>query len=253
MTETAREEAKNVKFSVHDDAADLGAAAAALAVEAIETALAERGRALVLLAAAPSQLPVLAELARRDLDHSRIDYFHMDEYVGLPVDSPRRFGNWLISEFFEAIDSRPVASFHRLPAGSTGAEIAASYTAELPAGPFDLVLCGIGMNAHIAFNDPGCDFDDPQDVRVVDLAVDSRLQQVREGLFAQLDDVPTQAVTLTVPRLMRARRVVCSVLGEVKRAALAEVLDRDPTNQVPATVLKLHPDAYLLADTAARG
>ena len=242
-----------MQFSVHEHVADLGAAAADLAVEAIQAALAGGGRAQVLLAAAPSQLPVLTELAGRELDHSRIDYFHMDDYVGLPADSPRGFGNWLISEYFEKIDGRPLDSFHRLPAGPSGEEMAASYAARLPRGPFDVVLCGIGMNAHIAFNDPGCDFWDPQDVRVVELAVDSRLQQVREGLFARLEDVPTQAVTITVPRLMRARRVICSVLGEVKREALAEVLDRGPTNQLPATVLKLHPDAHLLADAEARG
>ncbi|MGO1739539.1 MAG: 6-phosphogluconolactonase [Actinomycetaceae bacterium] len=231
--------------------ASLGAEGAEIARRAIARAHDDGREASVLLAAAPSQLPVLTALTRLDGHDRPVRYFHMDEYVGLGPAAPQSFGRWLEVNYLDRLPSGHAATFERIPATGDPDEVLAAYTAALPAGDFDLVLCGVGINGHLAFNDPGTDLADPRPVRLVELAEASRSQQVDEGLFPSLDDVPTHALTLTVPRLLASRTVVCSVLGTAKAAATRAMLEEGVTNEVPATALQSHPDVTLLADPEA--
>ena len=226
--------------------AELGKLAGQRAAELLGAALAENGRARVMLAAAPSQQPTLQFLAAQDLDFANVEFFHMDDYLALPTDSPVGFGNWLHNNFLSLLRAEPV--FHRIDISADPDASAAAYSAEMGDDPFDLTLCGLGVNAHLAFNDPPADFNDPRSAKVVELDQTSRQQQVGEGHFPTLDDVPKLAITVTIPRLLNARHVICSVPGAEKRDAVARTIAGDPDPMIPGTALKLHPDAHLYVD-----
>jgi len=232
------------------NASEVGRQAAAIAAMAIVRASRANSRVNVLLAAAPSQAPALAALAALDV-HERVTYFHMDEYLGLPEGAPQSFGSWLRREFLERLPEGTDTRFVPIDTTLAPQDAVDTYAAALPRGDFDLVLCGIGVNGHLAFNDPGTDLDDEQPVRRVRLAEASRRQQVNDGLFEALQDVPEYALTLTVPRIMAARTIVCSVLGAQKARAVRETLRQRRTSRVPATVLNEHPDATIVADREA--
>lgn len=230
----------------HDDPRALGEAAGTQAAELIAEAIAARGSARVMLAAAPSQAATLERLASADLDFSRVVFFHMDDYIGLPSDAPQGFGNWLDAHFLSRLAAVPV--FHRIDTSLVAAESAAAYAAVMGDELFDVTLCGLGVNGHLAFNDPPADFADPLAARPVSLDDTSRQQQVDEGHFPDFDAVPAQAITVTIPRLLAARHIVCSVPGAQKQRAVTETLRRDPDPMFPGTALHTHPDVHLFVD-----
>ena len=211
--------------------------------EELRARLARQDGVRVIFAAAPSQSETLERLrVAEGIDWSRVTAFHMDEYLGLPAGAPQRFGEWLKAALFDHV---PLAKVHLFdPLVSVD-----QYAEELAAAPIDLVVLGIGVNGHIAFNDPpDADLDDPLPLRVVELAAASRRQQVDEGLFARLEDVPVEAVTLTVPRLLDAGRLFCVVPGAAKADAVRAAL-QDPIGPAcPATALRRHPDCTLYLD-----
>ena len=235
-----------IAVSVHPTREALGVAAGALAARFLREALERRSRATVMLAAAPSQAATLAELATApDVDWSRVSAFHMDEYVGLAPEAPQGFGVWLQRSFLCRV---PAVTFHRMEVTGDPQVQAEAYASLLPVGPFDLVLLGLGVNGHLAFNDPPARFDDPQDTRVVELDVVSRRQQVDEGHFPTFEDVPRRAITITIPRLLRAERVVASVPGAEKRDAVRATLTAPIGPDHPGTALRTHPDVALFLD-----
>ena len=217
----------------------------------IRRLLATQRGARMIFAAAPSQSEMLAALVGMEgIDWTRVTAFHMDEYLGLSPEAPQRFGVWLRSAIFDRL---PFAAVHLLEPGGDPEAAAKTYAERLGEAPIDIVCCGIGTNGHLAFNDPPADLDDPLDVKVVELDGACRQQQVDDGCFARFDDVPTQALTLTVPRLLSATRIFCCVPGVFKREAVRRTL-RDPiSGRVPATALRTHADwsLYLDDDSAA--
>ncbi|MFI5731766.1 6-phosphogluconolactonase [Kribbella sp. NPDC051587] len=235
------------QISTHPTRSALGHAAAALAAERIRQAIEWTSAARVMLAAAPSQAATLTSLAEEPgIDWSRVEFFHMDEYVGLPTEAPQAFATWLHRTFLNKV---PQASFHPVAPGSD-AEAAAQYYEQLMgSAPFDVVLLGLGVNGHLAFNDPPADLDDPRAAKVVALDETSRRQQVDEGHFAALSDVPTHAVTVTIPRLLNARDVIASVPGAPKRQAVQDTLTRPIGPDHPGTALRTHARVHLFLDT----
>lgn len=234
----------------HPTPAELGRRAGAHAAEVLSERLTMPGHARVLLAAAPSQRATLRALAAAPgVDFGRIEFFHMDDYLGLPDDAPQGFANWLDREFLTLLPQAPV--FHRMQMSLPAAEATEQYADVLGEQPFDLVLCGLGVNAHLAFNEPGSDFADPQRVRLIEMDEASRRQQVDEGHFPGLAAVPTHALTVTIPRILHAAQLICSVPGAVKRDAVRATLELDPTPEVPGTALKLRPDVHLYLDQEA--
>ena len=233
---------------VFPDPVALGAAAAAAAADSLRRTIEERGTARLILAAAPSQTQTLAALSVAEgIDWSKVQAFHMDEYVGLPVDAEQRFGLWLRRHF---TTPAPLTVFD--PEGGADLEAEAARYADLvSAEPIDVVLAGIGVNGHLAFNDPPADFGTTDIVQVVALDQTSRRQQVDEGLFARLDDVPTHAWTLTVPCLLSAREIFCMVSGVAKRDAVRRTLRGPVDPDVPASVLRTHSRARLFVDREA--
>lgn len=232
-----------LQVTVAADPEEAGRLAAA-DIAAHLTALTSRQESVrVVFAAAPSQSAMLRALAAAGIDWSRVQAYQMDEYLGLPADAPQRFGNWLRRHLFDLVP----LTFHPLTFHPL-----LTAPAYLDPAPVDLVCLGIGENGHLAFNDPpGARFDDDQDLRVVDLDLTSRVQQVHDGLFASVDDVPTQALTLTIPRLMRSGRVVGVACGPNKAAAVQRTLSEQVDASCPATALRRHENATLYTDLAA--
>ncbi|WP_419992694.1 6-phosphogluconolactonase [Streptomyces boninensis] len=237
---------------VFPDRAAAGRAAGAAAAAALRATLARQDTARVVFAAAPSQLATLAALrAAPGIDWSRVIAFHMDEYIGLAPDAPERFGRFLREQVGDLLRPREL---HLISPGDDPEAECARYAELLAAAPIDLVCLGIGDNGHLAFNDPPvADFADPHPVKVVALDDACRRQQVGDGCFARLDDVPEHAVTLTVPALLAGRRLIATVPGAAKHDALHAALEGPVTTACPASALRGHPAAELYADLAAYG
>jgi glucosamine-6-phosphate deaminase len=225
-------------------------AASDIALE-IRTCLRRQPGLRMIFAAAPSQSEMLSALRKeKDIDWSRVTAFHMDEYLGLSADAPQRFGNWLRKAIF---DHLPFAAVHLLEPGDNPAQTASEYAAKLNAAPIDIVCCGIGFNGHLAFNDPPADFNDPLTVKTVHLDSKCRQQQVDDLCFATLNDVPTRALTVTVPGLLAGHAIFCTVPGALKKEAVYRALSEPITPMCPASALRLHPRCMLYLDPDSAG
>lgn len=225
----------------------MGRAAAADVAEELRARLDSQQNVRMVFAAAPSQQEMLDALANEPgIEWQRVAAFHMDDYVGLPADAPERFGNWLRAALFDRL---PFQAVHLIDAVKPPETAAAEYAAELAAAPIDIVCLGIGVNGHIAFNDPPvADLDDPLDVKVVELDETCRRQQVDDGCFPSFDAVPTHAITLTVPRLLNAGRLFCVVPGPAKAPAVRRTLNDEIGTACPATALRTHEHCTLYLD-----
>jgi glucosamine-6-phosphate deaminase len=206
----------------------------------------------VVFAAAPSQNEFLQAItADRDIDFSRIEAFHMDEYIGLPADSPQTFGYFLRKALF---DKRQFKAVHYI--GSTAADaqaVADAYGKLISEREIDIVCMGIGENGHIAFNDPPvADFSDPYPMKIVALDSVCRSQQVHDGCFPNLESVPTHALTLTIPTLARASHHFCVVPAATKAQAVYDTLHAPIGTACPATIMRgwVRPILYLDSDSA---
>lgn len=232
---------------------DMGLIAAAEIRAAIIEALADKDELNIIFAAAPSQNEVLASLvADKSIPWNRINAFHMDEYIGLSKDAPQGFGNFLKEHLFGLV---PFKSVNYIDISATDPEAeCARYEELLKAHPIDIIVMGIGENGHIAFNDPPvADFNDTRLAKPVKLDEICRQQQVNDGCFATIDDVPTHAITLTVPTFMRAAKLFCVVPAKTKAWAVKETLTGSIDEHCPASILRTHESAalYLDADSAA--
>ena len=240
-------------IAIYATKAALGQAAALEARRVIQAAIAERGAANVILATGNSQLSFLHALRELDgIDWPRVTIFHMDEYVGIDPEHPASFPLFLRRHILDAVQP---GRFYPVPGQPDDVEQACrAYEALLRAHPADLVAMGWGENGHIAFNDPPyADFDDPVWVKVVALAEASRRQQVGEGHFATLADVPTHAITLTIPALLAPRRILCIVPEARKANAVRDCLTLPISEDHPGSILRTvgHAQLYLDAESAA--
>lgn len=243
----------DLRVEIYPDDAALGAAAAHDAAAAIHEAVAARHEAHVILATGNSQLAFLEALASTPgLPWSRVELYHMDEYVGLGGDHPASFRRFLRERIVDRVKPR---AFHEIR-GDVPPEVeAARYAALLSTRHVDLTCMGIGENGHLAFNDPpDARFDDPLGARVVKLDEVSRSQQVGEGHFKTLADVPKHAISLTIPTLLASTRVQVVVPEARKSGAVRRSL-LDPVDEAcPASILQRTPHAtlYLDADAASQ-
>jgi glucosamine-6-phosphate deaminase len=239
-----------LEVRVFDSRDAAGADGAEIAAKIIRAEIERAGRAAVIFAAAVSQDPFLAALGAHDVDWTRVTAFHMDEYAGMSAGHPASFRRFLRERLFDHV---PVAAFHQLDgeAADTDAECA-RYAGLLRQAEPCLVIMGIGENGHLAFIDPPvCDFSDPRDVRPVQLDQVCRMQQVHDGAFAQLEDVPRSALSLTVPFFLRVPRALVFVSGDHKSAAVRATLEGPIAEACPASALRRHPSAILFLDPAA--
>jgi glucosamine-6-phosphate deaminase len=229
----------------------MGRAAAHAVATRMQRLLTEREEIRMIFAAAPSQDDFIAALvATPGLDWGRVRAFHMDEYLGLPDGAPQRFGAYLRIRLFDRV---PVKAVHYLdPAPAYADAECARYAALLREAPIDIVCLGIGENGHLAFNDPPvADFDDPALVKVVTLDEACRWQQVHDGAFSAPQNVPRQAMTLTIPALRAGTHLSVVVPGPRKAAAVQAALHGPVSTRCPASILRRHPDAVLYLDQDA--
>jgi glucosamine-6-phosphate deaminase len=230
----------------------MGTAAARLVVRRLQAAIAQQGEANLILATGASQFSFLAALRQEALDWSRITVFHLDEYRGLSDQHPASFRKYLKERILEAVGPRQI---HYLAGDAEDIEAETRrYEALLRDHPVDVACIGIGENGHIAFNDPPvADFDDRRLVKVVDLDEACRRQQTGEGWFPTLDDVPAQALSLTIPAIMGCRCISCVVPDQRKREAVRRTLQDPVSTACPATILRRHDDVTLFLDPASAG
>ncbi|WP_413721271.1 glucosamine-6-phosphate deaminase [Sodalis sp. RH23] len=242
---------ENLSVQVFADRRQMGRHAGEAAAACLRNRLSAQDNVRIIFAAAPSQNEFLATLAAAgDIDWSRVTAFHMDEYIGLPADSPQRFSHYLKRHLFDIV--RP-GQVHLIPTGDAG-RVCREYAALISRAPVDMVCLGVGENGHLAFNDPPvADFHDPAVMKVVALDPVCRQQQVNDGCFGEINAVPTHALTLTMPTLMAASRLFCMVPGSSKRAAVRAMLALPVTTACPATVLRTHPACSLFTDVDAYG
>lgn len=251
MVPIAQQKIDLLEVAVYATRKEMGQAAADLGAARIKELLKERETVNVILGSAPSQLELYAALLTSGLDFSRIHAFHMDEYLGLAPDAPQGFGNYLKEHLFRHAGFRSVHYING-QAADPMAECA-RYAALLEAYPPDVIFEGIGENGHLAFNDPGvADFHDPAAVKIANLDEVCRTQQVHDGCFARLEDVPEQAVTLTIPQLTRPEAtLVVTVPGPTKAQAVYHTLYGPIAEGCPASILRRHPHATLVLDRDA--
>jgi glucosamine-6-phosphate deaminase len=232
-------------IDISTDAAGLGSKAAALAAAKINAAITGRGEARIAVSTGSSQFETLQSLIRENIDWQKVEIFHLDEYIGLPVTHPASFRKYLYERFINHINPK---KFHGVDVeGDLIARIAA-LTSEIRRKPVDLGLIGIGVNGHIAFNDPPADFDTRASYIIVNLDEVCRMQQVNEGWFGSLADVPEQAVSMTPWQIMQCETIISAVPHKVKSEAVRNTLLNTLTPVVPATLLKQHSDYHLFID-----
>ena len=239
-----------LRVEVYGTPGDLGEAAAARVERCLASAIENRGRASLVLAAAVSQLSFLGALKRKAIEWARVTVFHLDEYTELPEDHPASFRRFLREHILDAVRPGRV-HLMRGDADDLEGEIE-RYESLLRARPLDVACIGIGENGHIAFNDPPvADFTDPRLVKEVELDDACRMQQVHDGWFRSLEKTPRRALTLTVPAIMGSRVVSCVVPGERKADAVHDALNGPIVTACPASILRRHHNATLFLDPAS--
>ena len=231
-----------MQIFVNETAKTLCVHAAEAAAAIINEAIKEKGEARIVLSTGASQLTTLEPLITMDVDWSKVVMFHLDEYVDLPETHIASFRKYLKERFIQKI---PLKAAYLVDGTKEGI---AALTEELRSAPIDLGLIGIGENAHIAFNDPPADFDTKEAYIIVNLNDTCKKQQVGEGWFATVDDVPKQAVSMTCYQIMQCKKIISCVPFGVKADAIQKTLENDLTNEIPATLLKNHSDWMLFVD-----
>lgn len=232
-------------INISVDAQELGSKAAHAAALKISQAIEENGEARIVVSTGSSQFETLKSLLSLDINWQKVEIFHLDEYIGLPVTHPASFRKYLYERFINLIK---VKKFHAVEVEGETVNKVRLLGEEIRKKPVDVGLIGIGVNGHIAFNDPPADFDTREAYHIVNLDEVCRQQQVDEGWFKTIGDVPVQAVSMTPWQIMQCRTIISAVPHFVKSAAVKNTLTSVLTEMIPATMLKQHPDFHLYID-----
>jgi glucosamine-6-phosphate deaminase len=239
-----------MKINVSKNSRELGEVAAELNSQIINNAIKTKGKARIVLSTGASQFDTLKSLVRQNVDWSKVDWskvemFHLDEYINLPESHPASFRKYLKERFIQLINLKKVY----LVNGEVDVQQNIDYLSkEIQKEPIDLALIGIGENAHIAFNDPPADFETKAPYIIVDLDEECKQQQVGEGWFSSISEVPDQAISMSVYQILQSDVIVSCVPYEVKANAVKLTLENKVINHIPATILKTHPDYTLFLD-----
>jgi len=230
---------------ISNNASELGSKAAKFAAMKLHEAIRINGGARMVVSTGSSQFEIFQALLKEDIEWKQIEIFHLDEYIGLPVTHKASFRKYLYERFINSIDAK---QFYSIETEGDITKVINSLTREIKKAPIDLGLIGIGVNAHIAFNDPPADFDTRESYIVVNLDNQCKLQQVNEGWFSSVEEVPDKAVSMTVWQIMQCRTIISCVPHLVKAEAVYKTFTNKETNIVPATMLKQHNDFNLYLD-----
>jgi glucosamine-6-phosphate deaminase len=234
-----------MNISVSLNATELGNSAAKFASGIINEAVNLKGEARMVVSTGSSQFEMFQALVKEKVDWTKVTVFHLDEYIGLPVTHKASFRKYLYERFINLV---PVKKFYSVDVEGNIAGRIGELTSELRKKPVDLGLIGIGVNGHIAFNDPPADFNTHDAYIIVKLNEQCKMQQVNEGWFKTMENVPDEAVSMSVWQIMQCRTIISVVPHLVKADAVKNTLISKLTNTIPATMLKQHPDWHLFID-----
>ena len=233
-------------LKVYHDKSQLGQAVAAQAAASINRAIAACGKARIIAATGMSQFEFLQALTQTPgIDWARVELFHLDEYVGLPLTHPASFRKYLLERFIEPTG---LTKHHLLDGEADAAQVCRDVGALIQAAPIDVAFVGIGENGHLAFNDPPADFETEEAYIVVNLDEACRRQQVGEGWFAGLDDVPKQAISMTIKQILKAAEIICIVPDARKAQAVKDCLEGEISPLAPASALRTHNKVTVYLD-----
>lgn len=238
-----------MKVYIGKDKLDMAQKAADMAADKIRKAIAENGEARIIVATGASQFEFLEALVKAPgIDWTKVTGFHLDEYVGIPVTHKASFRGYM-RERLVARTPQPMKVFNEVngEAADQDAEVA-RLEALIRVAPIDVACVGIGENGHLAFNDPPADFDTNRAYKVVPLDQKCRMQQVGEGWFATIDDVPTQAFSMTIKQIMWSKSIVCTCPDARKADAVKGAVEGPVTNTLPSSILQMHPDCGMFLD-----
>lgn len=239
-----------MKVVITHNANELGNEAAGYAATLIRDVIQEKGSVNIILATGTSQFETLNALVEaKDIDWSKVTMFHLDEYIGLPLSHPASFRKYLQERFISKVS--PLKAVHLINGeGDIGQEVRKLSTT-ISQHPIDVALVGIGENGHLAFNDPPADFEIETPYLVVNLDEPCRKQQMGEGWFSTLDEVPLQAISMSVRQIMKSGHIICSVPDERKALAVKNSLTQEVSNLYPASILQQHPNCTFYLDKSS--
>lgn len=238
-------------IKIAQNCTELGKIAGAHAAQLIRQTIESAGSANIILATGTSQLKTLGQLVSEDIDWSKVVMFHLDEYIGLQATHPASFRKYLQDNFLSKV---PALKDYYLVNGEGDPAAECDRLGELIIRhPIDVALVGIGENGHLAFNDPPANFDTESPYIVVQLDEPCRQQQLSEGWFSSLEQVPSYAISMSVKQVVKSKSIICSVPDSRKALAVKNTLEQEVSNQYPASILQTHPDCHLYLDQHSAG
>ena len=237
-----------MKIEIYNTPHELGAAAAKHAASLLQQTIKTNGTANIILATGTSQFETLKHLVNEDVDWSKVTMFHLDEYIGLPITHPASFRKYLQERFISKVNLKNVYLIN----SEANPQQACEKLGELILHhPIDVALVGIGENGHLAFNDPPADFETEEPYIIVELNEACRKQQMGEGWFKSVEEVPADAISMSVKQIMRSKQIICSVPDSRKAIAVKNSLEQPVSNLYPATILQLHPHCTCYLDQSS--
>ena len=236
-----------MQIIVAEDGNSLGRLAGKKAADLISHAIDKNGSANIILATGSSQFATLSELvANKDIDWSLVTMFHLDEYLGLSEDHPASFRKYLKERFISRV---PIKNYYLINGDASAGDAECQRLNKIIARVgIDVALIGIGENGHLAFNDPPADFHTEKPYIVVALDEACRMQQVGEGWFSSIDDVPHEAISMSILQILKSKNIICSVPDERKAVAVKNCIESEIDNRFPATILRSHHACFLYLD-----
>jgi len=235
-----------VLIKVFEEKKDLGRAAAEQAAASIRNAIRESGRARIIAATGASQFDFLEVLTKaEDIDWRRVEMFHLDEYIGLPMSHPASFRRYLRERL---IQKTGIANYHLLDGETDPSAAIRSANEAIAAAPIDIAFVGIGENGHLAFNDPPADFETEEPYLIVNLDQACRLQQVGEGWFANISETPKQAISMSIRQILKAKEILAVVPDSRKAKAVKACLEGEISPMAPASILRRHENTTVYLD-----
>lgn len=238
-----------MKIIISENPQSLGEVAGKSAADLIKQAISEKGQANIILATGTSQFETINQLIKEGIDWSKVVMFHLDEYIGLAITEPASFRKYLKERFLDKVS--PLKAAYLINGETNAEEEISKLKAIIENHPIDVALVGIGENGHLAFNDPPANFDTDEPYLIVDLDHQCRMQQFGEGWFQSIDDVPTQAISMSVKQIMKSKHIICSVPDARKAKAVKDSLEQEVSNSYPASILQLHPNCSYYLDKSS--
>src|SRR5262252_2277408 len=233
-------------IKVYDEKKSLAQAAAGQAATSLRKAIHDHGQARIIAATGASQFEFLDALtAAPEIDWSRVEMFHLDEYIGLPISHPASFGKYLLDRL---INKTGITKYHLLEGNGDVPQVVRSIGRELMAAPIDIALVGIGENGHLAFNDPPADFQTEEPYLIVSLDEACRRQQVSEGWFPILAEVPLRAISMSIRQILKSKQIICIAPDERKSRAVKACFEGTISPAAPASILRAHPNTTVFLD-----